>query len=168
LPRLKRLCKKRSWDSKAANPSDAAPAEKMRRIRHHGQQGRYHHTALGLNSRLDTLQAVVLLAKLECFDTELKSRTRIANRYTELLRGHVATPHVDPCCTSVYAQYTVQLEKRDQVQARLRERGVPSAVHYPLPTCSRSSPDWGWRAEPFRYRKRRPIEFSACRCTHIY
>ena len=49
------------------------------------------------------------------------------------VRGHVATPYIDPCCTSVYAQYTVQIEKRDQVQARLLERGVPSAVHYPLP-----------------------------------
>lgn len=120
-------------DGGACFTSDAALAEKMRRIRDHGQQGRYQHTTLGLNSRLDTLQAAVLLAKLECFDTELKSRTRIANRYTELLRGHVAIPYIDPCCTSVYAQYTVQLEQRDQMQARLRERGVPSAVHYPLP-----------------------------------
>ena len=120
-------------DGGACFTSDAVLAEKMRRIRDHGQAGRYRHTTLGLNSRLDTLQAAVLLAKLECFDAELKSRTRIACRYTELLRGHVDTPYVDPCCTSAYAQYTVQIQNRDQVQARLREKDVPSAVHYPVP-----------------------------------
>ena len=120
-------------DGGACFTSDAALATKMRHIRDHGQKARYHHTLLGLNSRLDTIQAAVLLAKLECFDAELASRTRIAQRYTELLHGQVMTPHIDASNTCVYAQYTVQMDKRDQVQARMRDKGVPTAVHYPVP-----------------------------------
>jgi len=108
-------------------------ATKMRRIRVHGQDRRYHHSVLGLNGRMDTLQAAVLLAKLEVFADEVEARTRIAARYGELLRDAVETPYVEPHNTSVYAQYTVQVDKREAAQERLRDEGIPTAVHYPVP-----------------------------------
>lgn len=108
-------------------------ATKMRQIRAHGQDRRYHHPVLGINGRMDTLQAAVLLAKLEVFDEEVADRARIGARYTELLQNYVVTPCITPENTSVYAQYTVQMEKRDDIQKKLGEHGVPTAVHYPVP-----------------------------------
>jgi len=108
-------------------------AAKMRQIRVHGQDRRYHHALLGINGRMDTLQAAVLLAKLEVFDDEVVARHRIGARYGELLRDAVVTPHVEPDNTSVYAQYTVQVDQREAVLGKLREEGIPTAVHYPIP-----------------------------------
>jgi len=108
-------------------------ATKMRRIRVHGQDRRYHHTILGINGRLDTLQAAVLLAKLNVFPWEVAARARIGARYSELLRDAVITPYLEPHNTSVYAQYTVQVDDREAVQKTLQEEGIPSAIHYPIP-----------------------------------
>ena len=108
-------------------------ATKMRQIRVHGQDRRYHHALLGINGRMDTLQAAVLLAKLEVFAEEVEARNRIGARYSELLRDAVVTPYVEPHNTSVYAQYTVQVDHRDAVQEKLREEGIPTAIHYPVP-----------------------------------
>jgi len=113
--------------------NDEALAKVMREIRVHGQDRRYHHPRLGVNGRLDTLQAAVLLAKLELFDEEVEARARIGARYTELLQDKVVTPHVEPHNTSVYAQYTIEVDDRDRVQKMLKEAGIPTAVHYPVP-----------------------------------
>ena len=108
-------------------------AAKMRQIRVHGQNRRYHHTVLGVNGRMDTLQAAVLLAKFDVFAEEVGARGRIGARYSELLRDAVLTPYIEPHNTSVYAQYTVQVDQRDAVQEKLREGGILTAVHYPIP-----------------------------------
>jgi UDP-2-acetamido-2-deoxy-ribo-hexuluronate aminotransferase len=113
--------------------NDNELAKAMCEIRVHGQDRRYHHPRIGVNGRLDTLQAAILLAKMEIFEDEVKARERIGARYTELLCDVVGTPYIEPHNTSVYAQYTVQVEYRDQVQARLKEAGIPTAVHYPIP-----------------------------------
>ena len=110
-------------DGGACFTNDPALAEALRELRNHGQAARYLHTQVGINGRLDTLQAAVLLAKLEVFDEELTARTEIANRYSALLQGAVHTPHVLPERTSAWAQYTIELEDRDAVQAVARERG---------------------------------------------
>ncbi len=103
-------------------------------IRNHGQgSDRYEHVRLGINGRLDTLQAAVLLAKLEIFDEELAARQEVARRYQEGLQGLVRTPLVAPGCTSAWAQYSVESPHREELLARLREAGVPTAVYYPLP-----------------------------------
>jgi UDP-2-acetamido-2-deoxy-ribo-hexuluronate aminotransferase len=120
-------------DGGACFTDDGELAMKMRRIRVHGQDRRYHHSVLGLNGRMDTLQAAVLLAKLEVFADEVEGRSRIAARYGELLRGAVVTPFIEPHNTSVYAQYTVQVDDREVVREKLREEGIPTAVHYPIP-----------------------------------
>lgn len=108
-------------------------ATKIRQIRVHGQERRYRHAILGINGRMDTLQAAILLAKLEVFAGEVRARNRIGARYSEFLRDTVVTPWVEPHNTSVYAQYTVQLDRRESVQEKLRGEGIPTAVHYPVP-----------------------------------
>jgi UDP-2-acetamido-2-deoxy-ribo-hexuluronate aminotransferase len=120
-------------DGGACFTDDDALAKVMRQIRVHGQDRRYHHPVVGVNGRLDTLQAAVLLAKLEVFEDEVAARGRIGARYSELLRAHVTTPYLAPQCTSVYAQYTVRTPERDRIVARLKAAGVPTAIHYPTP-----------------------------------
>ena len=113
--------------------NDEELAKAMREIRIHGQDRRYHHSRMGLNGRLDTLQAAVLLAKLEVFDDEVQARACIGNRYTELLSDIVGTPCIEASNTSVFAQYTIELNEREKVQKTLKEAGIPTAVHYPVP-----------------------------------
>ena len=120
-------------DGGALFTNDDGLAAKMRQVRAHGQDRRYHHPILGLNGRMDTLQAAVVLAKLELFDEEVVARARIGARYSELLGDSVVTPLIEPENSSVYAQYTVQVENRSDVQKKLSELGVPTAVHYPVP-----------------------------------
>lgn len=119
-------------DGGACFTSDEALAADMRQIRDHGQDRRYHHRLIGVNGRLDTMQAAVLLAKLEVFEQELAARRRAAAWYGELLEGIVDAPRIAEGNSSVYAQYTIEVEARDRVQAAMKERGVPTAVHYPV------------------------------------
>jgi UDP-2-acetamido-2-deoxy-ribo-hexuluronate aminotransferase len=120
-------------DGGACFTNDDALATRMAQIRVHGQSKRYYHPIIGMNGRLDTLQAAILLAKLETLEEELAARQRIGARYSEKLAGAVKTPKVAPHNTHVYAQYTILVENRDAVQARLKEQGIPTAVHYPVP-----------------------------------
>lgn len=118
-------------DGGACFTSDDALADAMRELRNHGQNRRYHHTRIGINGRMDTLQAAVLLAKLEVFDTELIARNEAAGRYAALLKGMVSTPEVQPDRTCVWAQYTIEVDDRDAVARAMAEQGIPTAVHYP-------------------------------------
>lgn len=106
----------------------------LRQIARHGQDRRYHHVRVGINSRLDTLQAAILLPKLEILDEELLLREKVADCYGRLLgAAGLEAPHVERHNTSVFAQYTVEVEDRELVLARLDEAGIPTAVHYPIP-----------------------------------
>jgi len=120
-------------DGGACFTDDDDLAASMRQIRVHGQSRRYHHPVLGVNGRMDTLQAAILLAKLEVFPDEVAARARVGGRYGELLSQLVVTPRIAAGNSSVYAQYTVQVERRDAVRKRLEEHGIPTAVHYPVP-----------------------------------
>ncbi len=120
-------------DGGACFTNDDALAEAMLELRNHGQAGRYLHTRIGINGRLDTLQAAVLLAKLEVLDEELAARQAAAERYSALLRDCVRTPRVAADRTCAWAQYTVEVEDRDGVAKVLAEAGIPTAVHYPVP-----------------------------------
>jgi UDP-2-acetamido-2-deoxy-ribo-hexuluronate aminotransferase len=110
-------------------------AQAAREIRVHGQSARYHHTRLGVGGRMDTLQCAVVLAKLERFDWELQRRAELGARYRTLLQGvpglGLVTVRPDRDC--VYAQFTVRVAQRAEVQAALKAAGVPTAVHYPKP-----------------------------------
>jgi UDP-2-acetamido-2-deoxy-ribo-hexuluronate aminotransferase len=107
-------------------------ATAMRQISRHGQDRRYHHIRVGLNGRMDTIQAAVLLAKLQIFEEEVRRRQEIGERYTELLRDFVEVPYIAPFNASVYAQYTIAVDDRARVVSRLNKAGIPTAVHYPL------------------------------------
>ncbi len=110
-------------------------AKVIRQVARHGQDRRYHHVRVGVNSRLDSLQAAILLPKLEILAEELELRQQVANRYTKLLNeaGIMTTPTIVEGNVSAYAQYTIQVENRSDVQAKLKEAGIPTAVHYPIP-----------------------------------
>ena len=120
-------------DGGACFTSDGALADAMRELRNHGQAARYRHTRVGINGRLDTLQAAVLLAKLDVFDEELTARAEIADRYTALLQEAVQTPRILSERTSVWAQYTIEVEDREAVETALQTDRIPTAVHYPTP-----------------------------------
>ena len=121
-------------DGGAVFTNDDDLAALLKSIRNHGQgTHRYDHVRLGINGRLDTLQAAVLLPKLEIFDQELAARQEIARRYDEGLKDVVQVPHIAPHCTSVFAQYSVQSGARADILARLQEAGVPTAIYYPKP-----------------------------------
>lgn len=120
-------------DGGALFTNDDALAKAMREIRAHGQEKHYYHSRVGINGRLDTLQAAVLLAKMEVFPHEVEARQNIAQQYNKLLKDYVITPYVEPFNTSVYAQYTILVDGRATVQQKLKDVGVPTAVHYPVP-----------------------------------
>jgi UDP-2-acetamido-2-deoxy-ribo-hexuluronate aminotransferase len=131
-------------DAGACFTDDEGLANRIREIRNHGQDRRYHHPRLGLNGRLDTLQAAILLAKLAIFPDEVKSRAALGGAYSDMFFAHGArtsreggsallTPFIADGNLSVYAQYTLQVDDRDSVAAALHEMGIPTAIHYPVP-----------------------------------
>lgn len=109
-------------------------AQKLRWIRVHGQDKRYHHAILGLNGRLDTLQAGILLAKMRIFPQEVVLREQVAKRYDQLFAdSDCITPFIAEGNTSPYAQYTLVVKDRDGLIKHLNANDIPTAVHYPIP-----------------------------------
>jgi UDP-2-acetamido-2-deoxy-ribo-hexuluronate aminotransferase len=122
-------------DGGAVLTDDAELASLVRQIARHGQDRRYHHVRVGVNSRLDTLQAAILLPKLDILDDEIALRQQVAQTYARLFADAelAIAPFVETHNRSAWAQYTVRVPDRDAVQARLKDAGIPTAVHYPLP-----------------------------------
>ena len=121
-------------DGGAIFTSDGELGKVIRQIARHGQDRRYHHIRVGVNSRLDTLQAAILLPKLAILDDEIAARQQVAGTYSTALRAiGIAPPEVAQHNVSAWAQYTIRVANRDAVQAALKEAGIPTAVHYPLP-----------------------------------
>lgn len=122
-------------DGGAIFTNDEELAKIIRQIARHGQDRRYHHIRVGVNSRLDTLQAAILLPKLEILDDEMQARQRVAETYNQLFTeaGITTIPFIEVHNQSAWAQYTIQVDNRDEVQAKLKEQGIPTAVHYPIP-----------------------------------
>lgn len=123
-------------DGGAVFTSDQELGARMECIRNHGQIQRYRHKYIGINGRLDAMQAAVLNVKMKHFDAELKRRAEIGARYTSLIKAggaDIVTPEIMPDRRSVYAQYSVRVKNREKVTAFLYEKGVPTAVHYPIP-----------------------------------
>lgn len=107
----------------------------LRQIARHGQDRRYHHIRVGVNSRLDTVQAAILLPKLGLLEEEIQLRNQVAENYSRLLidAGIDTAPFVEAHNVSAWAQYTIRVNNREAVQKKLNEAGVPTAVHYPIP-----------------------------------
>lgn len=122
-------------DGGAIFTNDEELAKVIRQIARHGQDRRYHHIRVGVNSRLDTIQAAILLPKLAILDDEMQARQRVADTYTKLFNqaGILTTPFIEVHNQSAWAQYTIQVDHRDEVQEKLKVQGIPTAVHYPVP-----------------------------------
>ncbi len=120
-------------DGGALFTNDEILANKISSIRIHGQTQRYIHKYIGIGGRLDTLQAAVLLEKLKHYDRDVERRQNVARMYNEFLEGKTKVPFIEEHNTSVWAQYSIQVENRDEVQRKLKELGIPTAVHYPKP-----------------------------------
>lgn len=122
-------------DGGAIFTNDEELAKVIRQIARHGQDRRYHHIRVGVNSRLDTIQAAILLPKLEILDDEMQARQKVAEIYNQLFNqaGVHTTPYLEPHNTSAWAQYTIQVDNRAEIQKELKEQGIPTAVHYPIP-----------------------------------
>jgi len=120
-------------DGGACFTADDELARVMRELRNHGQSAQYHYERVGVNGRLDTLQAAVLLAKLDVFDDELRLRQEVVERYSMLLPAGLCKPVLRAGRESAWAQYTIEVEDRDRVREALAREGIPSVVYYPRP-----------------------------------
>ena len=124
-------------DGGACFTSDADLAERMTQIRVHGQKRKHEHPIIGMNGRMDTMQAAVVLSKMAIFDDECRARRTVAARYEKLLAerglGEIARPQIVPGNESVYAQYTIRCENPDQLNEGLAAAGVPSVSYYIVP-----------------------------------
>ena len=147
-------------DGGAIFTNDDVLAKALREIRVHGQERRYYHTRVGVGGRMDTLQCAIVLAKLERFDWEVERRFALGQLYKEQLAAsqvQVGLIAVRPDRDSVWAQFTVLVENRAEVQKLLQAQGIPTAVHYPLSLnkqpayqhlcCPECTPDSDWAAE---------------------
>lgn len=131
-------------DGGAIFTDDEQLARDLRRVARHGEVSRYHHDRVGMNSRLDTLQAAILLEKLAIFPEEVESRRRAGREYQRLLEGAgVVLPVVPEGSKPVWGQYTLRVGHREQFQAALKEQGIPTAVHYPKPIHWQSAYETG-------------------------
>lgn len=148
-------------DGGAMFTNDEKLAEKLQMIANHGQKKKYHHHIVGVNSRLDTLQAAILNVKLKHLDRYSASRNKVADRYDQAFAGHqnIKTPARVANSTHAFHQYTVQLEgvSRDELKKYLSEKGVPSMVYYPLPLHQQEAyKDLGFKLGDF------PVAESLC------
>jgi UDP-2-acetamido-2-deoxy-ribo-hexuluronate aminotransferase len=108
-------------------------ANKIKLLRVHGQNKKYHHQYIGIGGRLDTIQAAILLAKLPNFKQELTDRQKVADQYTNKLSKIFQTPTIKKNRTSAWAQYTLRVQNRDNFQLKFKEEGIPTSVFYPIP-----------------------------------
>lgn len=154
-------------DAGAVTTNDDDLAARVASLRIHGEAERYHHSSVGGNFRMDSVQAAVLLAKLPRLDSWTQRRIEIAGRYGELLwdaevRGRVVLPMVAPGCRHVFHQYVVRIRERDRVRAALAERGISTAVFYPIPLhLQECFQDLGYRAGDFPEAEKAATEVLA-------
>ena len=119
-------------DSGACFTNDDALAQKLIEIRIHGQNARYCHSRIGINGRMDTIQAAILIEKMKLFPAEILMRQEVAKHYDQMLSPLVKTPFILSHNTSVYAQYTIEVIHRESFLKVMQEEGIPTAVHYPV------------------------------------
>jgi len=121
-------------DGGAVFTNDDDLAEKIKSLRVHGQSKRYHHQYIGMGGRMDTLQCAIVNVKLNYYAEDLALRQKVAERYTTALKGKdLVSPALLKNTTSAWAQYSVRVQSRDELQVKLKAQGIPTAVHYPMP-----------------------------------
>lgn len=107
--------------------------EKLKAMRVHGQTRRYVHKYIGMGGRLDNLQAAILNIKLKTYENDISRRQKVAENYNRLISDSIKKPVVKDDRTSVWAQYTIRVSNRENIQIQLKKAGIPTAVHYPIP-----------------------------------
>tara|TARA_X000001036_G_scaffold429921_1_gene461848 strand:- start:10 stop:1110 length:1101 start_codon:yes stop_codon:yes gene_type:complete len=124
-------------DGGAVFTNDSNLANHIRELRMHGESKRYHHDNIGINGRMDELQAAIILSKLEIFDEEVALRQKCAEIYSNLINDYssdkIIGPHIESFNTSVFAQYTLMVPNRDHVHEELKKKGIPTGIYYPIP-----------------------------------
>ena len=148
-------------DGGACFTNDDALKDVLLSLRSHGQGShRYEHVHIGLNSRLDTIQAAILIEKLKIFPDEIEARNVVARRYNDAFAGsnRIVTPKVMAGATSTWAQYTLHVEDRAKFQADLKEAGVPTMVYYPLPLS---------RQKAYAHYPAAPVPVSEALCAKV-
>ena len=121
-------------DGGALFTNDDALAIKIKSLRVHGQSKRYHHQYIGMGGRMDTIQCAIVNVKLKYYAKDLALRQKVARKYNEALKNKdLVLPFVAENATSTWAQYSIRVQNRDEVQITLKEKGIPTAVHYPMP-----------------------------------
>ena len=136
-------------DGGACFTNDDKLHEKLNHIRIHGQTSRYNHSIIGVNGRLDTLQAAILLSKLKLFKNEVKLREQIGNRYSQLLENYdCVTPYVMPGYSHIYAQYSILINDRDKFASKLNILNIPTSIHYPIPLHKQPSLSKYYKGSP--------------------
>jgi UDP-2-acetamido-2-deoxy-ribo-hexuluronate aminotransferase len=121
-------------DGGAVFCNDKEMLDILKSLRIHGQgSDKYENVRIGINGRMDTLQAAVLLAKMEIFDKELEMRQAVAQRYSRALASSFNVPTIPAAYRSAWAQYSIQHQKRDDVMLKLKKAGIPTAIYYPKP-----------------------------------
>lgn len=121
-------------DGGAVFTQDESLALKIQSLRLHGQSKRYHHQYIGIGGRLDTIQAAVLNVKLKHYEKDLKLRQDVAEKYTNLIQNKdIILPYIAPNSTSAWAQYSIRVKNRNELQAKLTAGKIPTAIHYPMP-----------------------------------
>lgn len=123
-------------DGGAVFTNDEVLATKMKQLRIHGQNKRYHHKYIGLGGRLDTIQAAVLNVKLKYYADDLALRQTVATKYSEKLKvksEKLVLPYVHENAASAWAQYSIRVQNREALQKQLQDQGIPTTVHYPMP-----------------------------------
>jgi UDP-2-acetamido-2-deoxy-ribo-hexuluronate aminotransferase len=121
-------------DGGAVFTNDEELATKIKSLRVHGQSKRYHHKYVGMGGRMDTVQCAIVDVKLKYYKKDLVLRQDVASKYTQALKGKdLILPFIDKNTTSAFAQYSVRVKNRGELQAKLKEQGIPTAVHYPMP-----------------------------------
>lgn len=127
-------------DGGAVFTDDDEISDIIKSLRVHGKgTNKYDNVRVGLNARLDTIQAAILIEKLNIFPNEIDARNNIASIYSEALAKHTIVPFVPESSMSVWAQYTIRVENRDVIQQSLKEKGIPSVVYYPLPLSEQTA-----------------------------
>jgi UDP-2-acetamido-2-deoxy-ribo-hexuluronate aminotransferase len=123
-------------DGGAIFTNDNTLAAKIKSLRVHGQSKCYYHQYIGIGGRMDTLQCAIVDVKLKYYEKDLVLRQEVAAKYSKQLAvgsGHLLLPSVNDKCTSSWAQYSVRVKNRGDAQVKMKERGIPTAVHYPMP-----------------------------------
>ncbi len=148
-------------DGGAIITNDVAKGERAKMIANHGQSKKYVHDVIGVNSRLDTLQAALLLVKLKELDDFALRRNKVATRYDEAFKEiqDIKTPKRNKNSTHVFHQYTIQVENgmRDNLKKQLAEKGIPTMIYYPIPVhLQKAYKQYGYQAEDF------PVSESLC------